>query len=437
MNLKRGRQTSMDSQVLSIGFVVSLLFLLALGIPIGVVILILAAAGILLVSNVDPGQALATAYFAQMTSWGLTPLPLFVLMGEILGRSGTAKRLFDAFAVLLGRVPGGLVQVNVVAATMFAALSGSSTATVATIGKLSFHRLEERGSSRALSLGSLAGAGTLGILIPPSVALILYGFTFDVSIADLFLAGVVPGILVAIFFATYVGWKGRGTMREAAATRAEKLRACGQLVPILLLIAAVFGSIYGGFATPTEAAVIGVVGAIIIAYVVEGGMRFGVLVESFRDTILFCATLGFVLAASAALQVTMAYTGIPRTIVSLIQAYELSQAGLLVLIALILLVLGCFIDGLSMIVLTSAVLQPVIAGAGINPLWFGVFMVILVEIGLITPPIGFNLFVLQKVSGRDLPEIALAALPFMLILLASLVVFWLFPQLVTYLPSVL
>lgn len=426
----------MDSQILSIGFAISLLALLALGIPIGVVILLLAAVGIVLVSSVDPGQALATAYFSQSTSWGLTPLPLFVLMGEILGRSGVAKRLFDSFAILLNRVPGGLIQVNVVASTMFSALSGSSTATVATIGKLSLNRLDERGYSRSLSLGSLAGAGTLGILIPPSVAMILYGFTFDVSIADLFLAGVIPGLLVAFFFAVYLAWRGRGTALGERYSRREKLRAGMQLVPILLLIAAVFTSIYGGFATPTEAAVIGVFGAMVLAYYTEGGIKYGMIVESLKETVLFCAAIGFVLAASAALQVTMAYTGIPRAIVTLIEAYDLSQAGLLVLIGVILLVLGCFIDGLSMIVLTSAILQPVIAGAGIDPLWFGVFMVVLVEIGLITPPIGFNLFVLQKVSGRDLPEIALAALPFMLILLASMALFWVFPQLVTFLPAI-
>ena len=357
----------MDRDLIAIFFVIGLFVLLFLGIPIAATILLLTTIGILLVANADPATAIATAYFGQMTNWGLTALPLFVLMGELLSRSGTAQKLFDAFAVLVGRMPGGLIQVNIFASALFSALCGSSTATVATIGQLSLPQLKARNYPEKLVLGSIAGSGTLGILIPPSVALILYGFAFNVSIGDLFLAGI---------------------------------------------------------------------GALALA-LMDNRLTPSLIVKSLKATVLFCAAIGLILGASAALQVAMAYTGIPRTIVSWIQDVQLGYYGLLLVIAFILVVLGCFMDGLSMIVLTGSVLLPVAQNAGFDLLWFGVFMVILVEIGLITPPIGFNLFVLQRISGRELPYLASAALPFLLLMLLGLVILTIFPSIITILPQLL
>lgn len=425
----------MDRDLLAIGFLFALFLLLALGIPIGATVLILAGAGIMLVTNIDSGLALATAVFSQFSSWSLTALPLFVLMGEILARTGVAARIFSAMAVLMGRAPGGLIQVNIVASALFSALSGSSTATVATIGKLSFPELESRGYSKTLSLGSLASAGTLGILIPPSVALVLYGFTFDVSIAKLFLAGIIPGIILMLMFCTYVAIRHRHVdTTNVADAKQSRLRAIVDMLPLLALIAAVFGSIYGGYATPTESAVIGVVGGIIIAAGYRS-LRWEDIVDSLRETVMFSGALGFVLGASAALQVAMAYTGIPREIVSWVQEAQLGTYGLLTILAVMLLVMGCFIDGLSMIVLTGAVLLPVVKAAGIDLVWFGIFMVVLVEIGLITPPIGFNLFVLQKLTGVSIVTISRGALPFIGVMLFALVLFTIFPQIITFLPN--
>ena len=425
----------MDRDLLSILFILSLFLLLALGIPIGVTVLILAGVGIMLVSNIDSGLALATAVFSQFSSWSLTALPLFVLMGEILARTGVAAKIFQAMAVLIGRAPGGLIQVNVLASGLFSALSGSSTATVATIGKLSYPELEARGYDRKLSLGSLASAGTLGILIPPSVALVLYGFTFDVSIADLFLAGIVPGIILMLMFSAYVAIKHRHIDSTHVASEPQsKLKAIVDMLPLLALIFVVFGSIYGGYATPTESAVIGVVGGMVLA-AFNRTLRWNDILLSLRETVMFSGAIGFVLGASAALQVAMAYTGIPREIVSWMQAVDMGPYGLLLILAVILLIMGCFIDGLSMIVLTGAVMLPVVKAAGIDLLWFGIYMVILVEIGLITPPIGFNLFVLQKLTGVSIITIGRGSLPFIGVMLTALVLFTIFPQIVTFLPN--
>lgn len=425
----------MDRDLLALGFLVSLFVLLALGIPIGATVLILAGAGIMLVTNVDSSLAVATAVFSQFTSWSLTALPLFVLMGEVLARTGVASKIFKAMAVLIGRAPGGLIQVNVLASGLFSALSGSSTATVATMGKLSYPELEARGYPKVLSLGSLASAGTLGILLPPSVALVLYGFTFDVSIADLFLAGIVPGIMLMLMFSIYVGLRHRHIDSTHISEEPQsKLRALLDIAPLLVLIFIVFGSIYGGYATPTESAVIGVVGGMLIA-AINRSLRWNDIVLSLRETVMFSGAIGFVLGASAALQVTMAYTGIPREIVSWMQAVDMGPYGLLFILAIILLIMGCFIDGLSMIVLTGAVMLPVVRAAGIDLLWFGIYMVVLVEIGLITPPIGFNLFVLQKLTGVSILTISRGAIPFIGVMLFALLIITIFPQIVTFLPN--
>jgi C4-dicarboxylate transporter, DctM subunit len=427
----------MDRELIAAGFVVGLGLGLALGIPIAVILLALTGVGIALVTQVDVAAVMATAFQTQMTTWSLTALPLFVLMGDILGRTRSAERMFEAFVPFLSPVPGGLVQVNIFASGFFSALSGSSTATVATIGRLCYPQLKRRGYPDGLSIGSLAGSGTLGILIPPSVALILYGFAADVSVGDLFLAGILPGLMLLGLFSVYAGLVLRGRREtETRFTMRQRLRALADLMPFVALIGLVMGSIYSGVATPTEAAVLGVLGAVAIA-LADGSAGMALFGAAIRRTVLFSAAIGFVLAASAALQVSMAFTGIPRSVIGWVTGMELGAYGLLALVALIIIVLGCFIDGLSIIVLTGAVLLPVIEAAGIDMLWFGVFLVILVEIGLLTPPIGFNLFVLQRVTGREIGAIALAALPFVAILLLGALIITILPGIVTFLPRVL
>lgn len=427
----------MSPNILAVGFIIGLFTLLLAGIPIGAVILGLAAIGILVASNADPGTVLATAFLTQMTNWGLTALPLFVLMGELLGRSGIATRLFNSFSVILTGMPGGLVQVNIFACGLFSALSGSSTATVAAISRLSFGQLKRRGYRVGDITGSIAGAGTLGILIPPSVAFILYGFTFNASISELFLAGVLPGFLMLALFCIYVAFTAKVPEQPSAAAKvgiSDRLRALVDLLPIAALIVLIFGAIYGGFATPTEAAVVGVVGSLVLAASYRT-LTWECIRDSFRGAVVFNAAIAFVLGASAALQVAMAYTGVPRTIVSWVQHAEFGVNGTLLLIGLILIILGCFIDGLSMIVLTGAVLLPLVNALGIDLIWFGVYVVILVEIGLITPPIGFNLFVLQKATGVQLPQLAASAFPYLFLLLVGIALIWMFPGLATYLPD--
>ncbi len=424
----------MSRDELALAFAVGLFVLLFAGVPVGAAILLLAGGGILAAANVDASAAMATAFVSQFTSWSLTALPLFILMGEILARTGTAARIFASMEVLAGRAPGGLLQVNMLTSGLFAALSGSSTATVATIGRLSFPELERRGYRRDLSLGTLAGASTLGILIPPSVALILYGFVFRVSVADLFLAGVIPGLMLLALFSTYAAIRQPRLAEGARPTRADRLAALRGLLPFLVLIACVFGSIYGGVATPTESAVIGVFGAALLALFART-LSLRVLREALEATAVFAGALGFILGASAALQVAMAYTGIPREVVRLIQEAGLGRGELLLVLTLALVAMGCFVDGLSMIVLTGAVLLPVIQSAGIDPLWFGIYMVVLVEIALITPPIGFNLFVLQKVTGIGILPIARASWPMAALMLAMLGLLTLAPGLATFLPS--
>ena len=427
----------MPRDLMSILFVVSLFALLATGLPIGAVLILLSGVGILLSANIDVMSAVGTAFVTQFTSWSLTALPLFVLMGEVLARTGAAARIFAAMAVLCGRLPGGMLQVNMMTAGLFAALSGFSTATVATIGKLGFNELHQRGYKAELALGSIAGASTLGILIPPSVALVLYGFTFDVSIADLFLAGVLPGLMLLVMFAIYAALRHRATARDVAVPESDRTlskgRALLDLLPFLTLIVAVFGSIYGGIATPTESAVIGVFGGLIIG-AIHGNISVSTVVGALRATAIFSGAIGFVLGASSALQVAMAFSGIPREIVSWVQDAGLSPNMLLLVLALVLMVMGCFIDGLSMIVLTGAVLLPVVKAAGIDLLWFGIYMVVLVEIGLITPPIGFNLFVLQRITGRGILNISRGAFPFVLMMLIALVIITVIPSIVTFLP---
>ena len=429
----------MDEILLTVGFLSILFFLLGSGIWVGLSLIGVAMAGMWLYTARPVGDAMVTTMWASASSWTLTALPLFIWMGEILFRSRLSEDMFRGLAPWMNRLPGRLIHVNVVGCTIFAAISGSSAATVATIGKMSLPELEKRGYPERLTIGSLAGAGTLGLLIPPSIALIVYGVTVNVSISKLFIAGVLPGLLLAVLFMGFVaayGLVARSSIPqpEEDLSFAAKLRRSVYLVPVLGLIATVLGSIYGGWFTATEAAVLGVVGALLLA-AIQGSMTWQTFWESLLGATRTSCMIALILAGAAFLSLAMGFTGLPRSLAQLIGALELSRWELLILLALFYLILGCVLDGISSIVLTMAVVEPLLLDAGIDLLWFGIFVVVLIETAQITPPIGFNLFVLQGLTGRSIVEIAWAASPFFLLMVVALGVIVALPELVTWLPA--
>ncbi|MEN9630298.1 MAG: hypothetical protein RJA10_3526, partial [Pseudomonadota bacterium] len=384
-------------------------------------------------------DAMAVTIWGSASSWTLTALPLFVWMGEILFRTRLSQDMFRGLAPWMQSLPGRLLHVNVVGCAIFAAVSGSSAATCATIGKMSLPELKNRGYPDGISVGSLAGAGTLGLLIPPSIIMIVYGVTAEVSISQLFIAGVLPGIMLAALFSGYiVVWALRHPELVPPADRrmslGEKLRESRHLIPVVLLIAAVLGSIYAGIATATEAAAVGVVGALLIS-AAQGELTWATFKDSLLGgTRLYCM-IAMILAGAAFLTLSMGYIGLPRHLAEWIATLGLSQVGLLLVLMVFYIVLGCFLDGISMVVLTMGVILPTVQKAGIDPIWFGIFIVLVVEMAQITPPVGFNLFVLQGMTQREIGWIARVTLPFFWLMVVAVALIYFVPQIVTYLPA--
>ena len=416
-----------------------MLALLAGGVWIGLALMAIGILGMLGFTPRAPGDGMAVAIWSHGSSWTLTALPLFLWMGEILFRTKLSEDMFKGLSPWLERLPGRLLHTNIIGCTLFAAVSGSSAATCATIGKIALPERERRGYPESMALGTLAGAGTLGLLIPPSIIMIVYGVAADVSISKLFIGGVLPGILLAtLFMGWVVVWSlmnpGKIPAADLKTTFVEKLAASKNLIPVILLIGGVLGSIYSGIATATEAAAIGVIGSLIIAASQRTLNRksfFGALMGATR---LYCM-IALILAGSAFLTLAMGYIGLPRHLAEWIGALGLSPAMLLVALAIFYILLGCFLDGISIVVLTMAVLMPTIQSAGIDPLWFGIFVVVVVEMAQVTPPVGFNLFVLQGLTGRDMTVIARYALPYFLLMVVAVVLLYTFPGLVTWLPG--
>ncbi len=418
--------------------IVSLFLILGSGVWIGLTLSGVAWIGMQLFSSRPAGDAMAVTIWGAASSWTLTALPLFIWMGEILFRTRLSQDMFRGLAPWVQRLPGRLLHVNVVGCVIFAAVSGSSAATCATIGKMSLPELRRRGYPDAISLGSLAGAGTLGLLIPPSIIMIVYGVSADVSISQLFIAGVLPGLLLAAIFSGYIAlWALRHPHlvppADPATSLREKLQASRGLLPVVLLIAAVLGSIYSGVATATEAAALGVLGSLIIS-AVQGSLTWQTFKEALMGgTRLYCM-IALILAGAAFLTLAMGYIGLPRHLAEWIGSLGLSKFQLIVALTLFYVLLGCFLDGISMVVLTIGVILPTIQKAGIDPLWFGVFVVVVVEMAQVTPPVGFNLFVLQGMSGRDIGYIARSTLPFFGLMVVTVLLLYFFPQIVTFLP---
>ncbi|MBW7859927.1 MAG: TRAP transporter large permease subunit [Rhodocyclaceae bacterium] len=419
--------------------IAAMLLMLAGGVWIGLALMAVGALGMLGFTTRAPGDGMAMSIWGMGSSWTLTALPLFLWMGEILFRTRLSEDMFKGLAPWLERLPGRLLHTNIIGCTLFAAVSGSSAATCATIGKINLPELGRRGYPESMVIGTLAGAGTLGLLIPPSIIMIVYGVAADVSIARLFIAGVLPGILLAtLFMGWVVVWSLlHGERIPAAQIRLsffDKLRASRNLIPVVALIAAVLGGIYSGIATATEAAALGVIGALTIAAAQRALTWQGFVASLMGATRLYCM-IALILAGSAFLTLAMGYIGLPRHLAAWIGELGLSPALLLLALTLFFILLGCFLDAISIVVLTMAVLMPTIQTAGIDPLWFGIFVVLVVEMAQITPPVGFNLFVLQGITGREITRVALYALPYFVLMCVAVVLLYLFPGIATWLPG--
>ena len=422
------------------GALIALLFIaLASGLWIGSALLGVGLVAMEFASSRPVGDSMALTIWGSTSSWTLTALPLFLWMGEILFRTKLSEGMFKGLAPWLDRLPGRLLHVNVIGCTIFAAVSGSSAATCATIGRIALPELRARGYPEAIAIGTLAGSATLGLLIPPSIIMIVYGVAADVSIAKLFIAGIVPGLVLATLFMGYIiVWALLHPDQIPAADRrmslAAKLHASRHLIPVVLLIGAVLGSIYSGIATATEAAAIGVLGSLVLA-AVEGSLSWKSFVSGVGAACRVYCMIGLILAGAAFLTLAMGFVGLPRHLAEFITAQQLSPLALVLALTLFYLVLGCFLDGISMVVLTIGVLLPTLQAAGFDLIWFGIFTVLLVELAQITPPVGLNLFVLQGLTKRDLLFVARTALPMFFIMLFAALLSYYFQDLILWLPS--
>ena len=429
----------MSEIFLTVFFISVLLFFLGSGIWVALSMIGVSAIGMMLFTSRPVGDAMATTIWGTSSSWTLTALPLFVWMGEILFRTKLSENLFKGLSPWLQKMPGGLIHVNVVGCALFAAISGSSAATVATVGKMSIPELRKRNYPEKILLGSLAGSGTLGLLIPPSIILIIYGVAVQESIAKLFIAGIIPGIMIALIFMSYVIIWSLINKKEMPKileefSFLEKIRRSKQLLPVILLITAVIGSIYTGIATATEAASLGVVGALILSF-----FQKSLSLETFKSSLLGATKtscmIAFILAGSTFLSLAMGFTGLPRNLALWIQNMELSPYLLILVLMIFYIILGMFLDGISAVVLTMAIIEPMIRQAGFDMIWFGIFLVIVVEMAQITPPVGFNLFVLQGMANKDMGYIAKSAFPLFLLMVLAVILVVMFPQIALWLPE--
>lgn len=429
----------MEQLYATVIFLFVLFLLLGSGVWVGLALVGVAWVGMELFTVRPVGQAMMTIVWSSSSSWTLTALPLFIWMGEILFRTRLSEDMFRGLSPWMARLPGGLIHTNIVGCTVFAAVSGSSAATLTTIGKMSIPELRKREYPERMVVGTLAGAATLGLMIPPSLALIVYGVTINESITKLFIAGIFPGLILAMMFMAYVALASKfskdfNPIPEPKMTFVEKLKNSRFLVPVILLVLLVIGSMYFGFATATEAAAFGVIGALVLA-ATQGSLNRHTFIESLMGATRTSAMIALILAGAAFLSLSMGFTGLPRTLATWIGGLELSRIELVLALLVFYIIIGCFLDGISAIVLTIAVVEPMIRDAGIDIIWFGIFVVIAVEMAQITPPIGFNLFVLQGMTDHEMNYIAKAAIPMFLIMVLMVFLLIFFPEIATWLPE--
>jgi tripartite ATP-independent transporter DctM subunit len=429
----------MDSMTILFILLGLMFLLLGSGIWIGLSLMAVAAVAIDVFAGRPAGASIATTIWSSSSSWMLTSLPMFVWMGDILFRTKLSESLFRGLAPLMARLPGGLLHTNVMGCTLFGAVSGSSAATLSTVSKITVPELQKRNYPEPMIVGSMAGAATLGLMIPPSIIMIVYGVMTNESIAAVNIAGILPGLVLAMLFMGYIAirtsfMRGYRPDAEPRLSIIERLRAVRHLVPVLALMTVVIGSMFGGFATATEAAAVGVAGAFGLAWM-QGTLSWKSFTESLMSATLTSAMIAFILAAAASLSLAMGFLGLPEALATWVGSLELSPFGLLMGLFVLYVVLGCFLDGISCVALTIAIIEPMVRQAGIDMIWFGIFVVLVVEMAQITPPVGFNLFVLQSMTGHDMFKIAKWAFPQFLIMVAMVFVLIAVPELATWLPQ--
>lgn len=437
-----------DPLILSIVLVLIMFVFLLSSIWIGISLILTAILGMLIFENNLPpvisiydkiGDLLASSMYDSLNSWSLASLPIFILMGEILYKSSISTRLLNGLTPWLNFIPGKLLHVNVAACSLFAAISGSSSATTATVGKITLDELKKRGYSKSLALGSLAGSGTLGFLIPPSLIMIIYGVLSNVSIGKLFMAGILPGLLLATLYSVYIMIVSRIDKSvvpsdEVKYNMNDYIHSLKDLFPVFSLIFVVLGSIYGGLATPTEAASLGVLGAVVLAIYFKS-FSIEVMKNALLNTIKTSIMISFIIVGAGFLSQVVGFLGIARAISEFIGTLDLSPMMLILIIGIMYLFLGMILDGISIVVMTLPIVLPIIVMAGFDPLWFGIFLVFMVELSQITPPVGFSLFVIQSISGEKIEYILKATLPFFLLMIVAVVLITFFPEIVQYLPK--
>ncbi len=420
-------------------FLFVLFALLGSSVWIGLALMGVAWVGMELFTTRPAGDAMITMIWASSSSWTLTALPLFIWMGEILYRTRLSEDMFRGLAPWMKFLPGGLLHTNIAGCTIFAAVSGSSAATLTTVGKMSIPELRARGYPEYMIIGTLAGAATLGLMIPPSLTLIVYGVTINESITKLFMAGIVPGLVLAGLFMSYIaGWhflrRHERPAREPSMTLGQMVGESRFLIPVLCLVFVVIGSMYFGWATATEAAAVGVIGALVLA-LTQGSLNWATFSASLMGATRTSAMIALILMGAAFLSLSMGFTGLPRALAAWIEGLNLSPIVLIAALTVFYIILGMFLDGISSVVLTMAIVEPMVRQAGIDMIWFGIFIVVVVEMAQVTPPIGFNLFVLQGMTRHEIGYISKTALPMVGLMLLMVIILTAFPDIATWLPN--
>jgi len=414
---------------------------LGAGIWVGFAIFMVGFIGMSLFSSLPAANNMASSVWATVEKWEYVALPLFILMGEILYRSGISEKLFKALVPWLYRLPGGLLLMNILSCTLFAAVSGSSAATTATVGRITLSEFDKLGYDKRIAMGSLAGAGTLGFLIPPSLIMIVYAILASVSIGKMFMAGILPGLLLSGIYSAYIIYRGIRNPEIAPRTQdtyswKERLVAIKDLAPTIILILMVLGSIYAGIATPTEAAALGVLSATGFAFI-NRQMNLKILFECLIGAVKTNAMIMLIVIGAGFLSRAMGFLGIPAAITTAITELQLSPYTLMILLGVFYVVLGCLLDGFSIVVMTLPIALPMVTAAGFDPIWFGIYLILMVEVSQITPPVGFNLFVIQGLTGEPITRIARYAFPFFLLMLLTTAIITIFPQIALYLPQLM
>jgi len=433
----------MEASMAYMSFIVfGILFLtLASGIWVGFSLFIVGFMGMVLFGTLPAGNNMASSLWSTCEKWEYVALPLFILMGEILYRSGISEKLFKSLVPWLYRLPGGLLLMNIISCTLFAAVSGSSAATTATVGRITLAEFDKLGYDKRLAMGSLAGAGTLGFLIPPSLIMIVYAILAEVSIGKMFMAGILPGLLLAGIYSSYIIYRGIRNPEIAPRTQEsyswkERLVGLKDILPVLILILMVLGSIYGGIATPTEAAALGVFGAAIFAYI-NRRMNKKIMFECLIGAVKTNAMIMLIVVGAGFLSRVMGFLGIPAAITTAITELNLSPYTLMLLLGGFYVLLGCLLDGFSIVVMTLPIALPMVTAAGFDPIWFGIYLILMVEVSQITPPVGFNLFVIQGLTGEPILNIAKYAFPFFLLMLLTTAIITIFPEIALILPKLM